>query len=137
MSGVQIPDGYERTEWSNATHALSNGQVLPVNHSKFSNNIGVAEIYMSYSWANRLGIIPIRKLPELDLSPLTKDEFDRLLPWDTVVLPGEGIVTIQHGKGLPYGFYGIHNNTLIHVVFKDKYEPTETTARRLRGEGKQ
>jgi hypothetical protein len=134
---IQIPDGYERTEWANATHALSNGQLL---ESHWAND-GIPKIggvYMAPLQATKLGLIPLRKLPEIDLSPLTIDEFRRLQIGDTVCRSGETPVIVSEILINAKGVKSVWNDRGLGWEYGPKlWYPTPETARRLGREGKQ
>jgi hypothetical protein len=127
---IQIPDGYEQCEWKSATHVLSNGQVLWV--SKEGNYMYLGHGFYFYpAGLDELNIIPLRKLPELDLSPLTEEEFYQLRPGDTFTCPGSPTIwKIDDMKVISENVTWFRNEAR-HMT------PTEATARRLRGEGKQ
>jgi hypothetical protein len=72
--------------------------------------------------------------PELDLSPLTKEEFWQLQPLDTVTVPElDGLVTIRQKDEAYWGFRGEHNALPVFVKCNDRCSPTPETAKRLRG----
>ena len=72
--------------------------------------------------------------PELDLSPLTKEEFWQLQPLDTVTVPElDGLVTIRQKDEAYWGFRGEHNALPAFVKCNDRCSPTPETAKRLRG----
>jgi hypothetical protein len=131
---IQIPDGYERTEWLNATHALSNGVLLKAKAFGGCVGVGSGSLLFVKATMDELGLIPLRKLPEIDLSPLKPNEFALLQLGDTFIAPVDALKTVEAiGVGVIYDTQGNR------WIWRESgaMTPTPETAHRLRGEAKQ
>jgi hypothetical protein len=134
MQDIKIPNGYKQCAWLNSTHALSNGKVIGASVSNYPSRIIVCGTLYQAETLSTLGLIPLRKLPTVDLSPLTEEEFHQLRPGDTFIAPVDALKTVEAiGVGV---IYDTHGNRWMWRE-SGAMTPTPETARRLRGEGKQ
>jgi len=103
-----------------------------------SSFIGNTAVFLPDAFAGKTvevrEITDSESVPELDLSPLTKEEFWQLQPLDTVTVPElDGLVTIRQKDETYWGFRGEHNALPAFVKCNDRCSPTPETAKRLRG----
>ena len=133
------------------THVIRNGTILKVVPKKEplvwtgeqtvqADDLGRAMVVLPVHLIGKMVAVEVREItdpesvPELDLSPLTKEEFWQLQPLDTVTVPElDGLVTIRQKDETYWGFRGEHNALPAFVKCNDRCSPTPETAKRLRG----